>query len=45
MGVLVKGELVTMKVKMMSENQSSLSQVHVTAILGNNETMLRTQFE
>jgi hypothetical protein len=30
----VKGKLVLMKVMMMSENRSSWSQVHVTAILG-----------
>ncbi len=32
-----------MKVMMMSENQSSWSQAHVTAILDTDETMLRTQ--
>jgi hypothetical protein len=44
-GVLVKGKLVSMKVMMMNENQSSLSQVHVTVILGTDKTMLRTQFK
>jgi hypothetical protein len=36
--------LLLMKMMMMSENQSSFSQVHATAILGTDETLLRTQF-
>ncbi len=39
----MKGELVSMKMMMMSENQSNLPQVNVTVILGTDETMLRTQ--
>ncbi len=42
--VLGKGELVSMKVMIMGENQSSRSQFYVTEILGTGETMLRTQF-
>jgi hypothetical protein len=34
-----------MKMMMMSENQSNLSQVHVTAILGTDKTMVGTQFK
>jgi hypothetical protein len=41
----MKGELVAMKMMMMNNNQSSWSQVHVTAILDIDETELRTQFK
>jgi hypothetical protein len=41
-GILMKEELVWLKMMMMRENQSSLSQGHVTVILGNDEPMLRT---
>jgi hypothetical protein len=41
---LMKGELLLM-IMMMGENQSSLSKVHATAILGTDESLLRTQFK
>ncbi len=37
--------LVSMKMMIFSENQPNWSQIHVTAILGTNETMLKTQFK
>jgi hypothetical protein len=40
---LMEGELLLM-LMMMSENQSSLSQVQATAILGTDESLLRTPF-
>jgi hypothetical protein len=39
---LLKGALLLMKMMMMGENQSSLSQVYATAILGTDKTLLRT---
>ncbi len=44
-GFLWMGELVSVKIMTMSENQSSWSQVHVTAIPGTEKTRLRAQFK
>jgi hypothetical protein len=41
---LMKGEILLMMM-MTSENQSSWSQFHATAILGTDETLLSTQFK
>jgi hypothetical protein len=38
-----KGKMMLMM--MMGENQSSWSQVHESAVLGTDETVLRTQFK
>ncbi len=44
-GVMMKGEMLSMKMMIIGKNQSNYSQVHATAILGNDDAMLRTQLK